>query len=53
VASRHVREDFDDYWGAALGLAVNGSDGRLGLASMEAIEAACESARTNRPSIIR
>ncbi|MFZ4483269.1 MAG: Gfo/Idh/MocA family protein [Chthoniobacterales bacterium] len=38
---------------AALGLAANGSDGRLGLASMEVIEAACESARTNRPTIIR
>jgi len=38
---------------AALGLAANGSGGRLGLASMEVIEAACESARTNRPTIIR
>jgi hypothetical protein len=38
---------------AALGLAANGSGGRLGLASMEVIEAACASARTNRPTIIR
>jgi predicted dehydrogenase len=34
---------------AALGLAPNGSDGRLGLASMEVIEAACQSARSGQP----
>jgi predicted dehydrogenase len=36
-----------------LGLAQNGSPGELGLASMEIIEAACESAQTNRCEIIR
>ncbi|MEX1117356.1 MAG: Gfo/Idh/MocA family oxidoreductase [Terrimicrobiaceae bacterium] len=34
---------------AALGLAPNGSDGRLGLAAMEVIEAACLSARSGQP----
>lgn len=34
---------------AALGLAPNGSDGRLGLDSMEVIEAACQSARSGQP----
>jgi predicted dehydrogenase len=34
---------------AALGLAPNGSDGRLGLASMEVIEAACQSAKSGQP----
>jgi len=33
---------------AVLGLAPNGSDGRLGLASMEVIEAACLSARSGQ-----
>jgi predicted dehydrogenase len=36
-----------------LGKAANGSPGDLGLASMEIIEAACESARTNRREKIR
>ncbi|HEV2456121.1 MAG TPA: Gfo/Idh/MocA family oxidoreductase [Verrucomicrobiae bacterium] len=36
-----------------LGKAPNGSPGELGLASMEIIEAACESARTNRCERIR
>jgi predicted dehydrogenase len=36
-----------------LGKATNGSPGELGLASMEIIEAACESARTNRSERIR
>jgi predicted dehydrogenase len=36
-----------------LGKATNGSPGELGLASMEVIEAACESARTNRSERIR
>jgi predicted dehydrogenase len=36
-----------------LGRAANGSPGNLGLASMEIIEAACESARTGRHEIIR
>jgi predicted dehydrogenase len=36
-----------------LGKAANGSPGELGLASMEIIEAACESARTNRSERIR
>lgn len=36
-----------------LGKAANGSPGELGLASMEIIEAACESARTNRCERIR
>jgi predicted dehydrogenase len=36
-----------------LGKAPNGSPGELGLASMEIIEAACESARTNRSERIR
>lgn len=36
-----------------LGKATNGSPGELGLASMEIIEAACESARTNRCERIR
>ncbi|HTV39709.1 MAG TPA: Gfo/Idh/MocA family oxidoreductase [Candidatus Sulfotelmatobacter sp.] len=36
-----------------LGKAANGSPGELGLASMEIIEAACESARTNRCEKIR
>ena len=34
---------------AALGLKANGSDGRLGYAAMQIIEAACESSRTNVP----
>jgi predicted dehydrogenase len=38
---------------AALGLAPNGSDGRLGLASMEVIEAACHSAKDGAPQVIR
>jgi predicted dehydrogenase len=38
---------------AALGLAPNGSDGRLGLASMEIIEAACASAGSGKPAEIR
>lgn len=38
---------------AVLDLAPNGSDGKLGLASMEVIEAACQSARTNEPVKIR
>lgn len=37
---------------AALGLAPNGSDGMLGLASMQIIEAACESARTGKNVVI-
>ena len=36
-----------------LGKAQNGSSGELGLASMEIIEAACESAQTNRCEKIR
>jgi predicted dehydrogenase len=36
-----------------LGQATNGSPGDLGLASMEIIEAACESAQTGRNEIIR
>ena len=36
-----------------LGKAPNGSPGELGLASMEIIEAACESAQTNRCEKIR
>lgn len=36
-----------------LGKTANGSPGELGLASMEIIEAACESARTNRSERIR
>lgn len=38
---------------AALGLAPNGSDGRLGLASMEIIEAACSSAGSGKPVEVR
>jgi predicted dehydrogenase len=38
---------------AILGKAKNGSPGELGLASMEIIEAACESAQTNRSEKIR
>jgi len=38
---------------AILGKAPNGSPGELGLASMEVIEAACESAQTNRAEKIR
>jgi predicted dehydrogenase len=38
---------------AILGKADNGSPGELGLASMEIIEAACESAQTNRSEKIR
>ena len=38
---------------AILGQAANGSPGDLGLASMEIIEAACESAQTNRCEKIR
>jgi predicted dehydrogenase len=38
---------------AVLGKAPNGSPGELGLASMEIIEAACESAQTNRCERIR
>lgn len=38
---------------AALGLAPNGSDGRLGLASMEVIEAACRSASTGETVRLR
>jgi len=38
---------------AALGREPNGSDGRLGLASMEVIEAACNSNATGRPEKIR
>ncbi|HEX4121135.1 MAG TPA: hypothetical protein VH619_11000 [Verrucomicrobiae bacterium] len=36
-----------------LGKSPNGSPGELGLASMEIIEAACESAQTNRCEKIR
>lgn len=38
---------------AILGAASNGSPGELGLAAMEVIEAACESAQTNRSERIR
>jgi predicted dehydrogenase len=38
---------------AILGKSVNGSPGELGLAAMEIIEAACESAQTNRLEKIR
>jgi predicted dehydrogenase len=38
---------------AILGKAANGSPGELGLAAMEIIEAACESAQTNRAEKIR
>jgi predicted dehydrogenase len=38
---------------AILGKTLNGSPGELGLASMEIIEAACESAQTNRGEKIR
>jgi predicted dehydrogenase len=34
---------------ASLGLKPNGSDGRLGYAAMQIIEAACQSSRTNVP----
>jgi hypothetical protein len=39
----------DNFVDAALGLAPNGSDGRLGFASMQVIGAAVESAKTNLP----
>ncbi len=42
-----------NYVDAILGKAANGSPGELGLASMEIIEAACESAQTNRCEKIR
>jgi predicted dehydrogenase len=38
---------------AILGVSSNGSPGELGLAAMEVIEAACESAQTNRTEKIR
>ena len=38
---------------AILGKTANGSPGELGLAAMEIIEAACESAQTNRVEKIR
>jgi predicted dehydrogenase len=38
---------------AIMGKAANGSPGELGLASMEIIEAACQSARTSQPGVIR
>jgi predicted dehydrogenase len=43
------REPLNNLVDAALGLAPNGSDGRLGLAAMEIIQAACESSKTNVP----
>jgi predicted dehydrogenase len=43
------RGPLDNFVEAALGLAPNGSDGRLGFASMQVIEAAVESSKTNRP----
>jgi hypothetical protein len=42
-----------NFVGAILGKNSNGSPGELGLASMEIIEAACESAQTNRCEKIR
>ena len=43
------RGPLDNFVDAALGLAPNGSEGRLGYAAMQVIEAAVESAKTNRP----
>jgi predicted dehydrogenase len=43
------RGPLDNFVDAALGLAPNGSDGRLGFASMQVIGAAVESAKTNLP----
>jgi len=43
------RGPMDNFVDAALGLAPNGSDGRLGFASMQVIGAAVESAKTNLP----
>jgi len=43
------RGPLDNFVDAALGLAPNGSDGRLGFASMQVIGAAVESAKTNIP----
>jgi predicted dehydrogenase len=43
------RGPLDNFVEAALGLAPNGSDGRLGFAAMQVIEAAVESSKTNRP----
>lgn len=47
------RAPLKNFIDAALGMAKNGSDGRLGLASMEVIEAACQSAQSDQPIIIR
>jgi predicted dehydrogenase len=43
------RGPLDNFVDAALGLAPNGSDGRLGFAAMQVIEAAVESSKSNRP----
>jgi predicted dehydrogenase len=43
------RGPLDNFVDATLGLAPNGSDGRLGYASMQVIEAAVESAKKNLP----
>lgn len=43
------RGPLDNFVDAALGLAPNGSDGRLGFAAMQVIEAAVESSKTNLP----
>lgn len=48
-----ARAPANNFVDAALGLAPNGSSGRLGLASMEVIEAACQSARSQSPVKIR
>lgn len=47
------RAPMQNFIDASLGLAANGSDGRLGLASMEIIEAACQSARSGQSILIR
>ena len=43
------RGPLDNFVDAALGLVPNGSDGRLGFAAMQVIEAAVESSKTNLP----
>ncbi|MBU3666798.1 MAG: Gfo/Idh/MocA family oxidoreductase [Chthoniobacterales bacterium] len=43
------RGPLDNFVDAVLGLAPNGSDGRLGFASMQVIEAAVQSSKTNLP----
>jgi predicted dehydrogenase len=43
------RGPLNNFVDASLGVAPNGSDGRLGFAAMQVIEAAVESSKTNRP----